>query len=298
MEKIFLKSSDDYELELHLFEVEKAKAVVQIIHGMEEHQGRYLSLVEVLNNSGFTVVTSDLRGHGPSAPDLGHFKDKDGDLLLIEDQKVITKEIKSRFEDLDVYIFAHSMGTIISRVLLETYSKNYKKVVLSGYPNYNKGAKLGIALGNMIKSIKGPKYKSKLLEKLSIGSFNRKIKNPQSFLDWISYNKENIKNYSKDPFCGIGFTCSSYVTLFKLVDSMHNPKNYFDVNADLEILMLAGEDDECTGREKGRKDSIKTLNLAGFSKIEEKTYPHMRHELLSEDNHLEVFEEIVDFYNS
>src|SRR5579863_8480207 len=41
-----------------------SQAVFQIAHGMGEHIGRYLSLIEALVSSGFTVYGSDHRGHG------------------------------------------------------------------------------------------------------------------------------------------------------------------------------------------------------------------------------------------
>lgn len=138
MEKIFLNSKDGYKLDVHIFKVENPKAVIQIIHGMEEHQERYENFIEELNKNGFAVVSSDMRGHGSSAEDLGYFKEKGGYKELIEDQKVITNFIKEEFKGLTIYIFAHSMGTIITRVLLQDNSKEYKKIVLSGYPNYQK----------------------------------------------------------------------------------------------------------------------------------------------------------------
>ena len=44
MKKIILKAKDGYKLNLHVFEApdkDNVKGYVQIIHGMEEHQGRY-----------------------------------------------------------------------------------------------------------------------------------------------------------------------------------------------------------------------------------------------------------------
>ena len=38
MQKVFIKARDDYELELHVFKVKNSKSVIQLIHGMEEHQ--------------------------------------------------------------------------------------------------------------------------------------------------------------------------------------------------------------------------------------------------------------------
>ena len=93
MKKEFLKARDGYLLDVHIFEVKNANAVVQMIHGMEEHQERYEPFIKFLNQNDFTVVSSDMRGHGKSAKDLGYFKDKKGYLELIEDQKIITSFI-------------------------------------------------------------------------------------------------------------------------------------------------------------------------------------------------------------
>ena len=41
MEEIFIKAHDGYNLFLNVYEAKNPKAVVQIAHGMEEHQGRY-----------------------------------------------------------------------------------------------------------------------------------------------------------------------------------------------------------------------------------------------------------------
>lgn len=53
-----------------------AKAVVQLVHGIEEHQEHYLDFIRILNDNGFSVVCSDLRGHDVNCEDLGFFKEK------------------------------------------------------------------------------------------------------------------------------------------------------------------------------------------------------------------------------
>ncbi len=78
MENVILKAKDGTDLALSVYEVPNAKGVVQVIHGMMEHRGRYERLALELNKIGYTVVTSDLRGHGKTAEVLGFFKEKDG----------------------------------------------------------------------------------------------------------------------------------------------------------------------------------------------------------------------------
>lgn len=296
MKKKYLSTKDEYELELHIFENKSPKAVIQLIHGMEEHQNRYNPFIKYLNENGYIVISSNLRGHGSNAPLLGHFKDNKGYLVLISDQKEITEYIKNKYPNLPIYIFAHSMGTIITRVLLEDYSKHYQKVVLSGYPNYQNASYLGLIISNSIKLFKGSRYKSKLLSKLSIGLFNKKIENPKTEVDWICSNEKVVKEYIEDPYCGIGFTCAAFNDLYHLVISMHKPSNYHTINKNLELLMLRGLEDPCTGGNIGVHDSEKMLTKAGFKNIKHIDYPNMRHEILNETNNQQVYQDILKFY--
>lgn len=296
MEQIVLDATDGYKLCVHVFEVKNAKAVVQVLHGMEEHQGRYEPFVKFLNNNGYSVVTSDMRGHGAGAPTLGYFENKGGYKLLIEDQKTITNYIKSHFLNLPIYIFAHSMGTIITRVLLQQNSNDYAKVVLSGYPNYQKATSFGILLADATKAFRGAKYKSKLINDLGIGVFNKAVKDPKSPVDWISVNTQNVQDYIADPLCGFGFTCSAFADLFRLVKLMHKPKLYKNVNTNLQLLLLRGQDDPCVGGEKGAADSGKVLAKAGFKDMLGICYPNMRHEILNEEKSQDVYKDILEFF--
>ncbi len=295
MQKAVLEARDGYKLNIHIFEVKEAKAVIQIIHGMEEHQERYERLAKFLNKNGYSVVTSNMRGHGEDAPLLGYFKDKKGYLELVEDQKIITKFIKDKYKKVPVFIFAHSMGTIITRVLLQTDSAEYSKVILSGYPRYQGAAGFGIMLTNLIKTFRGGKYKSKFIEHMGVGIFNKSIENPKTPIDWISYNEANLYEYFKDPYCGHGFTVSAFNDLFHLVKLMHKPSRYKNVNGEMPLLLLRGLDDPCVGGNDGALDSYSVLAEAGFVNIQSISYPHMRHEIINEAGYKKVFDDILYF---
>lgn len=294
MENIKLKASDNYELSINIYNVDNPKGYIQIIHGMQEHQNRYKPVIEKLNEAGYAVISSDIRGHGINAQVLGYFADNDGYLLVLKDQKIITKYIKERFNTKKVIILGHSMGTIIARNLLQTESKDYSKVILSGYPNYQFAVNLGVLIGKMIKLFKGSKYESKLLSDMSVGSFNNKIKNPRTKLDWLSYNTSNVDLYIEDPYCGFPFKTSAFIDLFKMMSLMHKKNRFKNVN-DIPLLMLAGDDDPCVGGKKGITSSIKALQQVGFTQIKEITYEHMRHEILNEENWIDVAHDIINF---
>ena len=294
-EEKIISSVDGYPLNVRFYDVDSPKGVVQIIHGMQEHQGRYEDFAYFLQSNGYAVVTSDMRGHGPNAPKLSHIADKDGHKLIIEDEKVIFREIKERYQCIPVILLGHSMGTIIARNLLMNESNEYIKVVLSGYPNPNPAGKVGITLSNMIGKSKGRDKYSKMLTNLVLGPFSKSIKDKTSDLDWLSYNKENVKRYEEDPLCGKEFTIGSYNALFHLVAGMSSPKGYKDVNNNLPIYLISGEDDPCTGGEKGRNASIKVLTKAGFTNLKVDTLKHMRHEILNEDDKYTVYRMILEF---
>lgn len=297
MKEFKIPADDACMLSLHTFDINNPKAVVQIVHGMEEHQERYERFAAFLNERGYTVVTSDLRGHGKDADYPGFFKEKNGCRELISDQIKIRKFIAEKYPSLPVYLFAHSMGTIISRVLLQSHSRYYDKVILSGYPNFQAASYVGLVCSAAIQAAKGPKYKSKFLQYTSVGIFNRQITDSKTDVDWICSNEDTVNAYLKDPFCGIGFTCSAFHDLYRLVIRMHQPRLYKNVKKNLPILLLRGREDPCTGGKRGAGDSRFILCRAGFQNIRQIAYPRMRHEILNERDYHKVFRDIGKFFD-
>ena len=193
-------------------------------------------------------------------------------------------------------LFGHSMGSIISRVLLQTDSARYTKAVLSGYVNPNPAAPVAVALGNAARISKGSRAHSKLLNGLALGPYGKSIPDRKTDLDWLSYNEENVRKYIEDPLCGVEFTVGSYCALFSLLDRMGKPGAYRNVKAEMPLLLIAGKDDPCTGGEKGRANSRTVLEKAGFRNISVITYDHMRHEILNETENEKVYRDLRDFF--
>ena len=296
-EELSLLSDDGYSLSLCVYEAERAKANVMVVHGMEEYKERYDAFASFLQDHGYNVVLSDLRGHGKNAPLLSHIADKDGDKLILNDQKKIRKFMEEKFPDLPNMIFGHSMGTIITRDLLQERSNDFTKVALSGYVNPNGASGVAVALGNIVRAFKKGKGHSKMLTNLSTGSFNKAVKNPKTGSDWLSYNEENVQKYIDDPLCGVEFTVGSYCALFRLLNNMGKAKRYKNVNPELPFLLISGKDDPCTGGEKGRNASLKVLHKAGFKDFSIVTLDDMRHEILNELDKQKVYDEILKFFD-
>lgn len=294
-ESVKLDARGSYSLSLLVVKSPDPKACVQVVHGMEEHKERYIPLADFLAEHGYHVILSNLRGHGEDATLLSHIADKDGDTLLIRDQQMITRYIKERFPGLELILFAHSMGTIISRVLLQTDSGEYSGVALSGYVAPNAMSGIAVKLGSLVKTFKGPKAHSKMLTNLALGPYTKAVKDRKTDLDWLSYDEDNVRKYIADPLCGVEFTVGSYCALFRLLDKMGKADLVRNVNASLPILLLGGVDDPCTGGEKGRADSKALLQKSGFRHVSAVTYKGMRHEILNEKEKDKVFRDILEF---
>ena len=296
-EELFVEAKDSYKLSVRVYDNKEPKAVIKFIHGMEEHQDRYVKFATFLNENGYAVITSDMRGHGPNAPLLSHIADKGGDKLLIEDEQTLIEFAKNRYPNTPLSLFGHSMGTIIARKLLQTNSNDFTKTALSGYPNPQGVASVGVALTNLISLFKGTKGHSKMVNGMVVGGFSKAVENAKTPLDWLSYNEENVQKYINDPLSGVEFTLGSYNALFHLVADINDPKQYKDVNKEMPIYLISGVDDPCTGGEKGRGDSLDRLTKAGFINIEVKTLDNMRHEILNENNNEETYKDILEFFN-
>ena len=293
-----LQAKDGYALSLRIYEAYEPKAVVKFIHGMEEYQDRYQPFAEYLQAAGYTAVTADLRGHGKNAPMLSHIADRDGHLRLLEDEETILEEIHERWAGVPVILFAHSMGTIIARAVLQKWSREFHKVVLSGYPNPNSAAGAGLMLTDLLSSFKGARGYSKLVDGMVLGPFAKAVPDAKTPQDWLSVNTENVDRYREDPLCDARFTLGSYAALFSLIRMMGDAGKYEEVWKALPILMISGKDDPCTGGEKGRKDSEAVLRKAGFRELEIVTLDGMRHEILNETGKEEVYATILDFMNA
>lgn len=83
------------------------RAVMTLVHGFGEHQGRYAHMISYLNAQGIAVVTMDLRGHGISEGKRGVCHDYS---LMIADIGAQLEKAKRTFPDLPQYLYGHSMG--------------------------------------------------------------------------------------------------------------------------------------------------------------------------------------------
>jgi alpha-beta hydrolase superfamily lysophospholipase len=285
--KLFAK--DGLELSCLYGKVENPKALIQIVHGMAEHKERYNELIKFLNGYGFTVIISDLRGHGLSVNEkypLGHIESIDE---LIDDQLIVTDFIKRDNPGVDLYMFSHSFGTCISRNYIMKHDTEIKRLILSGTVGYNLGCKLGSRIG--ARKMKKDKYQMSDL----LFSFTNNLSKKEDF-GWLSVNEENIKVYMEDELCGFKFDVSGYYTLFSSVENLRKKELYECKNKDLKILSISGKEDRTTLGTNGIKSNLRFLNKVGYQNTSFIEYPNMKHEILQEHDNEKVLKDILEFF--
>jgi alpha-beta hydrolase superfamily lysophospholipase len=168
---------------------QEPKGVVQIAHGMAEHSARYADFAATLANEGFIVYANDHRGHGKTAKekeDVMYFADENGWELAVDDLHELTKVIKQENPDLPVFLFGHSMGSFLSRRYIQNYGEGLSGVILSGTGG-DPGilGSIGVWVAKREIKKRGKKGKSKLLNKLSFGSYNKAFKPNRTEFDWL-----------------------------------------------------------------------------------------------------------------
>lgn len=273
------------------------KGVVQLVHGMEEHIGRYDEFANFLARNGYIVVGHDHLGHGKTAKtkeELGYFTEKNGWFCLVEDIHILQKKMKQEYSNIPYIIMGHSMGSLLTRTYVTLYQDSLNGIIITGTSGQKIGLFTGKLLAQFIMAWKGKKYKSKLLASLVTGSFNRQFKPNKTELDWTTSDEKIIEQHKKDTSEYCKFTVSSYYELFK--GSMYlNKKKHIAKTPNIPILIFSGEKDPVGENGKGVKRVYQMLKETGKEKVTLKLFANGRHEMLNEVNREEVFEFVLNW---
>jgi len=273
----------------------KPKAIIQIVHGMCEYFLRYDDFARFLTDAGFLVCGNDHVGHGNSIrryDDYGYFAPKDGDEILCEDVHELTKIMKARYPDLPIILFGHSMGSFITRLVMENYPNDYEGIILSGTSGKNPALKAGLLVAEITESLRGGHYRSAFIKKLASTKGNFKpAYNPEC--DWLTRDHAIVDKAAADRKMQFIFTVRGYHDLFTLMQRMSRKDWCKNIRKDLPVYLMSGEDDTVGNYGKGVREVYKHLKKIGMQDVAIKLYPHGRHEMLNEINRNEVYADVL-----
>lgn len=292
-------SHDGYKLYLNKWYSENSgnyKGIVQIIHGMVEHSDRYADFAEELCSYGYIVYACDLRGHGRTAQnteDIGHLPPHGWENIL-QDIHRINEYAKNEYKDIPVFIFGHSMGSFLARHYISLYGKYINGAIICGTGKLPKflTASGAIIAKHEIKKY-GETHRSTLLNKLSFGTYNKRINNPTTEFDWLTRDEAKVSSYIDDKLCGAVCTCGFYLNMFNGINELQNNKNAMAIPKDMPIFIISGKEDPVGNYGKAVIGLYKQYKKCGLSKIDYKLYEDCRHELLNEIDRQEVINDII-----
>lgn len=275
-----------------------AKGIIQISHGMCEGIWRYKDFASYLCSLGYIVCGHDHAGHGNSVKnndELGYFAHKNGYKCLIKDVHTASMIIKKDFPNIPICLLCHSMGSFIARACLAEYHSIWDASVIIGTSGGSPMIKLGIMTASLTAKIKGERYRSPLLQKLSFGNYNKDFEPHKSEFDWLSSDEEVVKAYEAEPKCSFVFTASAFKDLFKLLNLVSKSSWADSIEKDMPILLTAGDKDPVGNNGKGVEKVFKRLKKAGVEDVSIRLYENGRHEILNEVNKQEVYLDISNW---
>ncbi|MHA1150133.1 MAG: serine aminopeptidase domain-containing protein [Promethearchaeota archaeon] len=304
------KDQDDIEIFVYKWEPDaQPKASVQISHGMAEHAKRYEYVAEILTKNGFIVYADDHRGHGMTAGDLTEATLKGNAGILgpngwngtVSSIHELSKIIKKENPNIPLFLLGHSWGSFMAQDIMQQWGNEYDGVILSGTNGRMSNFLLKIAKWIAKKQVKkiGPNTPCEIMDKLSFGSFNKPWKKEPGAtgFEWLSRDKEQVKKYIDDPWCGFVAPASFFVELLNGLGKIWIPENEQKIPKDLPLYVFAGKLDPVSRRTKDIEPLLKRYFSYGIREVAVKFYEAGRHEMFNEINRDEVIKDLVDWLN-
>lgn len=274
------------------------RAMVQIVHGMNEYVDRYDEFACFLADHGMVVFGDDHLGHGRTAKDdadLGYFAEKDGDRCLVEDVYSLNKLMRKKYRSLPCILLGHSMGSFISRAFVSVHPDAVDAFVVSGTAGKGQPFGLGITLCSLLAKLKGDRHRSKFVKKLAFSGYNKRFEGDLG-IEWVTSDLEGQRKYGEDPKCMFDFTLGGYRDMFRLLSYVNSDEWYANMPSALPTIFVSGADDPVGNYSKGVQQVSERLSETS-SDVTIKIYEGERHELLTGLSRYKVFDDLLSWMN-
>ena len=278
--------------------VGEAKAILVLVHGMNEHIARYEEMAEYFCSQGFIVTALDHLGHGKTGEaqgEFGYFAAQDAATVLVRDVHRLKKLVQEKYPGLPVFIFGHSMGSIIVRNYISRYGTGIKGAVIMG--NLDRSTLYAVSSLIFIRLIalfKGWHYKSRLVAAMAL---TRNKRGPRQF-PLLSHRPEIMEEHMNDKYCVFEFTLNGYYAVTEMLRRNRDKKLLSKIPEALPILMLDGGEDQFGDYGEAPKRIEKLYKDMGLKNVKSKIFPNDAHEVYNEEDRFEAFDDMVRFMNS
>ncbi|MEU4014780.1 alpha/beta hydrolase [Microbacterium sp. NPDC028030] len=248
------------------------RGVVQLLHGVGEHAGRYGALIGALTGAGFHVYADDHRGHGRTGIRQHGGPERLGRLgvggLRAAKEAVwqLTGLIREENPDLPLVLLGHSWGSFLAQMLVNDHPEAWDAVILSG------------------SALRMP------------GSLNAAPLNAR----WSGEGATGLEWLSRDPAVWAAFAddpLTTDVPLLKLFGPIEAARLYGrpakNLGRDIPMLLLVGRDDPVGGPRSVHKLADEYRSRSGLTDVTTLVYPDARHEIFAELQQAEVRADVL-----
>lgn len=279
-------------------DISNYKGIIQIVHGMAEHVKRYEEFAEYFTEKGFLVCGIDHLGHGETVSlnkgKYGYFDDKEGWVKVVNSNKNITKILKDRHPETPLFIFGHSMGSIIARYYL-IGEKMTEGIMISGIMEYQELIIDFIkVLAKLEKAMKEDKSNNVIDNYLLDLVYNRKF-NKDSSKNWLSSLKEEVKKFDDDKYCGFKITNQMYIDITNGLKNIYNIEKNKEISKDIPLFIISGQDDPVSNYGSDVKKLFNKYKEAGLKDIKYKIYSNLRHEVIRDKRNQDVYNDLENW---
>jgi alpha-beta hydrolase superfamily lysophospholipase len=240
----------------------EARAVVQLLHGVGEHSGRYGALIEALTADGYAVYADDHRGHGrtgvgqygEASPHLGKLG-PGGLPATIAAIWHLTQLTRAENPGLPLVLLGHSWGSFMAQKLVNAHPEAYDALVLSGSSLLWPGA-------------------------LNAGDLNAPWNEPGATgVEWLSSDRAVGEAFLADSLT----TTTTLPKLFGPIDTLRLiglPRK--NLGRDIPTLLMVGRDDTVGGPRSVHRLADAYRTRSKFTDVTTLVYPNARHEIFNE----------------
>ena len=300
----FYFPSKDGNTEIHTIEwkpVGEVRAVLQICHGMVEYIRRYDEFAQFLCGEGYYVVGNDHLGHGKSIQaksEYGFFNEKYGNACVLGDMHTLRQRTEKKYPGVPYFMLGHSMGSSLLRQYIQMYGNGLSGAVLMGTVADHKKAALlfGKRLCRVMAAFRGWHYRSKMVDNLVLGAYNKKFKPARTRADWITSDNENLDMYVADPLCSFMSTVNAYYNVFSGMIGIQRKESVYMIPKGLPVLFVSGADDPVGEVGKGVRKIYEKYRAAGIRDVTLRLYTGDRHEILNETDRDQVYKDLLGWF--
>ncbi|PPE06196.1 alpha/beta fold hydrolase [Mesoplasma corruscae] len=277
---------------------QQAKAIVQIVHNIDEHMSMYQDIAKELNKHGILVFGTDLRGMGESSlesKEKGYFARHQGWNNSIEDLRTVNTYIRREYMDLPIFMLGQTIGTDFSLAYAIKYCETISGLILSGVKNHSYIKTLPKYIYLKTASILINKWPSNYFFKNLDGSFGNK-RNPAMQNAWLSSDKEFVSRFNKDTLKLSWMTNCANKDILEGQVFLSKIKNIDMIDKDFPMLLMTGEQDAYTKFSKStRRLFTKFIKLG--NNVDFKIYKKSRNRIFSDKDKIYAIKDVLEFIN-